>query len=67
MNKIKSYRQAISYSQNKMALELGLSLNGYRAKESGQTEFKRNEMIKFEQEVNKFMPTVTIEDIFFSQ
>ncbi|KAA9239972.1 helix-turn-helix transcriptional regulator [Aerococcus tenax] len=67
MNKIKSYRQAISYSQNKMAFELGLSINGYRQKESGETEFKKSEMLKFTKVINRFMPNITVQEIFFNQ
>lgn len=65
MKKVYGYRKMISNSQKDMADKLGLSENGYRRKELGHTEFKRNEMEKFTKLVKELIPEIDITDIFF--
>lgn len=65
MNKIAGYRKMVANNQRTMADKLGLSLNGYRRKEQGLSEFKPSEMRKFTEEVRLIKPNVTEQEIFF--
>lgn len=64
MNKVKSYRTMIGYSQEAMANALEISTLSYRFKESGERQFTQDEMIKFLNEVKKTDKNVTLDNIF---
>lgn len=66
MRTIAGYRTMVAKSQKEMAQKLGLSLNGYRQKEKGETEFKPSEMQKFTLLVKEVLPEITLQDIFFN-
>lgn len=53
------------FTQKEMAKELEMSYMGYRNKELGKNEFKRDEMMKFAAIVKRAIPEVTVQDIFF--
>ena len=63
---VSSYRRMTGKSQKYFADILGISINSYANKEKGKTQFTKNEMEKFHGEVIKYFPTLSIEDIFFS-
>lgn len=64
--KIVGYRKMCGLSQKKMSEELGISVQAYRNKESGKTQFTSGEMQKFKGLVEKVLPDVTLELIFFN-
>jgi len=64
--KIVGYRKMCGLSQKKMSEELGISVQAYRNKESGKTQFTSGEMQKFKNLVEKVLPDVTLEVIFFN-
>lgn len=64
--KIVGYRKMCGLSQKKMSEELGISVQAYRNKESGKTQFTSGEMQKFKSLVEKVLPSVTLEGIFFN-
>ena len=65
MNKILGYRKMIGMSQLKMAEELGISENQYRAKEKGRYDFTKKEIEDFTKTIQKFDSKITVLDIFF--
>ena len=65
--KIVGYRKMCGLSQKRMSEELGISVQAYRNKESGKTQFTSGEMQKFKSQVQKVLPSVTLEAIFFNQ
>lgn len=65
VNKVAGYRKMVNKSQQEMADELGLSINGYRRKEKGVVEFKRSEMTRFTDIVRSVIPSITELEIFF--
>lgn len=66
-NRIKVYRQLCGKNQIEMSEVLGVSESQYRQKENGNFEFKESEILKFLNEVNKYVPNATVEDIFFAK
>ena len=53
-------------SQKKMSEQLGISVQAYRNKESGKTQFTSGEMKKFKSLVDEVLSDVSLEDIFFN-
>ena len=66
MNRIKSFRALVGWSQKQMAQKLELSETQYRAKENGRYEFTQSEMKSFFEVVKPFKEDLTYEDIFFT-
>lgn len=66
MNNVQAYRRMTLKSQKDFAEMLGVSVTSYANKEKGKTQFKASEMKKIADEVKKQVPSVTLEEIFFS-
>ena len=66
MNLVVSYRRMTGKSQSYFASVLGISINSYANKENGKTQFTKNEMELFHKEMKKYINSISIEDIFFS-
>ncbi|PKG22726.1 helix-turn-helix transcriptional regulator [Niallia nealsonii] len=66
MNRIVGYRKMIGLTQKEMAKRLNISEGTYRNKEKGKVSFKDGEMKILFDLVNKELPGVTINDIFFT-
>ena len=64
--KIVGYRKMCGLSQKKMSEQLGISVQAYRNKESGKTQFTSGEMKKFKSLVDEVLSDVSLEDIFFN-
>lgn len=64
MNKVKMYRTGAGYSQEQMAKVLSISINSYRNKEEGVTEFTKSEMVAFLKEMQKKDAALTLDKIF---
>lgn len=64
MNKVRSFRTGLGYSQEDMAKALDISTTAYRYKENGDKPFTQDEMIKFLNEVKKTDKTATLDIIF---
>jgi len=63
---IAGYRKMTGLSQKDMAKKLNISEGTYRNKEKGKASFKDNEMKVFYELVRKNNPTVTFQEIFFT-
>ncbi len=63
--KIVGYRKMCGLSQKRMSQELGISVQAYRNKETGKTQFTSGEMQKFKSLVENILPDITLEAIFF--
>ena len=61
------YRLFIDMSQVEMSESIGIKLSSYRAKEQGRVSFSDIEKREFKKIVSKYIPEVTIDDIFFTQ
>lgn len=66
MNRVKSFRALVGWSQKQMAQKLKLSETQYRAKENGRYDFTQSEMKSFFEAVKPFKEDLTYEDIFFT-
>lgn len=67
MNRIVAgYRKITGLTQRGIAKELNISEGTYRNKEKGKVSFKDGEMRIFFELVRKEIPSVTIDDIFFT-
>ncbi|MDT2759848.1 MULTISPECIES: helix-turn-helix transcriptional regulator [Enterococcus] len=64
--KVSGYRKLIGLTQKEMANDLNISVQSYRNKERGRSSFSDNEKMIFKNIVNKKMPNVTIDEIFFT-
>lgn len=64
-DRIAGYRTMAGLTQKEMAKELDMSYMGYRNKELGKSEFKRDEMSKFTEIVKRAIPEITAQEIFF--
>ena len=64
-NKVKAYRNFLGYSQKEMSDLLGITLNSYRNKERGITNWKDEERIFFKKLVLPLFPGITVDSIFF--
>lgn len=64
VNKVKGYRIMAGISQEEMAAALGITRASYNNKETGKQQFKASEMIKLVEEIQKKVPTVTMDDVF---
>lgn len=67
MNKAKNYRMFSGYTQRDMANILGVTVNTYRNKETGKTDFSATQINIFFNAVSKKIPGLSIDDIFFNQ
>lgn len=66
-NRIKHYRKELGLTQKDLAETFNISYQAYSAKERGLVDFNSREMLVFKILVNTIDPTVTIDDIFFSE
>lgn len=64
-DRIAGYRTMAGLTQKEMAQALDMSYMGYRNKELGKSEFKRDEMHKFTEIVKRAIPEITAQEIFF--
>lgn len=64
-NKVKAYRNFLGYSQREMSDLLGITLNSYRNKERGITNWKDEERIFFKKLLLPLFPGITVDSIFF--
>ena len=67
VSKIKMHRKQLGLTQKDLAETFKISIQSYSAKERGLVEFNNREMMVFKILVNTIDPTVTIDDIFFSE
>jgi len=63
---ISGYRKMTGLTQKEMAKKLSVSEGTYRNKEKGKASFRDNEMKTFFDLVHKENPSVSINDIFFT-
>lgn len=66
-NVIAGYRTMLGYTQQEMAEIFGITRQAYGLKENGHIQFNDKEKVIFKDLVKKIVPTVSIDDIFFSQ
>lgn len=66
-NIIAGYRRMLDMNQKQMSSYLGISIQAYRNKEQGKTEFKRNEMQAFVTLLKTIVPDATVTDVFFNE
>lgn len=64
-NKVKAYRNFLGYSQREMSDLLGITLNSYRNKERGITNWKDEERVFFKKLLLPLFPGITVDTIFF--
>lgn len=62
--KIKYYREIHGITQEELARRLGIGTSTLARKETGESEFKRNEILKIKEILN--LPEEEILNIFFS-
>lgn len=63
---IAGYRKMTGLTQKEMAKKLNISEGTYRNKENGKSSFKDEEMKSFHEAVKITNPSITIDDIFFT-
>ncbi|MGX7358995.1 helix-turn-helix transcriptional regulator [Dolosigranulum pigrum] len=65
INKVAGYRKMAELRQADMAEYLGISRQSYWCKENNRVSFSDKEKQKIKELFQKFIPELTIDDIFF--
>jgi len=66
MNRLAAYRKLIGMNQTEMAKELNISLPTYCMKETGKNQFTHSEMIGIIRIIQRKVPDITADEIFFA-
>lgn len=64
-NKIVGYRRICGMTQDDVAELFDISRQAYWKKENGRTPFTDNEKVLFKKKIEKIIPEIKIDDIFF--
>lgn len=64
-NKLIAYRKMLKINQAEMANVVNVSSTSYNRKEVGKIDFTQSEMINIVNFFKKYIPDLTMDDIFF--
>ena len=65
LNKVRGYRNQLGFTQEYMADLLNITQSTYSSKENGKTAFNQKEMRVILNKFKKYIPEISIEDLFF--
>lgn len=66
-NKLIAYRKMLKINQAEMANVVNVSSTSYNRKEVGKIDFTQSEMINIVNFFKKYIPDLTMDDIFFDK